>query len=185
MNAIRTLIPLLALGVVAAPAAAEEVYYDTARVVAVTPQTERVNYPREECRVEYLRDAYPHSGQRDLGGAVIGGIAGGLLGSQIGKGSGRVAGAAVGAATGAIVGDRIDNRDHYGGGSRPVERCVTVDDWRMVTHGYLVTYRYHGREYTTTLPYDPGRSLRVRVAVSPEADHQRPTYLVPGHPRRY
>lgn len=182
MNAIRPLISLLALGVVAAPAAADEVYYDTARVVAVTPQTERVNVPREECHVEYVRDAYPQSGQRDLGGAIIGGIAGGLLGSQIGKGSGRVAGAAVGAATGAIVGDRIDNRDRYGG-SRPVERCVSVDDWHTVTRGYLVTYRYHGRDYTTTMPYDPGRSLRVRIAVTPEVGHDQAAYL-PGHPGR-
>jgi uncharacterized protein YcfJ len=173
----KTAASILMMSAISLPAAADDVYYDTARVVSVTPQVERVNVPREECHTEYTRESYSNSGSRDIGGAIIGGIAGGLLGSQIGKGSGRVAGAAVGAATGAIVGDRIDNNDRRTYGARPVERC---DDWQTVTRNYLVTYRYDGREYTTMMPNDPGRNIRVRVAIAPDHD-ERVSYLEPGY----
>lgn len=176
----KTAASIMIASAISLPAAADDVYYDTARVISVTPQTERVNVPREECHTEYTRESYSNSGNRDIGGAILGGIAGGLLGSQIGKGSGRVAGAAVGAATGAIVGDRIDNSDRRSYGSRPVERCVTVDDWQTVTRSYLVTYRFDGRDYTTVMPYDPGRNIRVRVAVAPDND-ERVSYLEPRY----
>lgn len=182
MNTIRFSASLLLLGAVALPAAADDAYYDTARVLSVTPQTERINTPRQDCRTDYDRDVYYDSGKRDVGGAILGGITGGLIGSQIGKGRGRIAGAAVGAAAGAIVGDRIDNSDRRGYAGRPVERCVSIDDWHTVNRGYLVTYRYNGRDYTTTMPHDPGRNVRVRVAIAPEFGDDRTAYLVPGHP---
>lgn len=184
MNAYKIGAALLVMGTVSLPAAADEVYYETARVISVTPQVERINTPRQECHTEYIRDSYYESGDRDIGGAIIGGIAGGLLGSQIGKGSGRVAGAAVGAAAGAIVGDRIDNSNRTGYASRPVEHCSVVDNWQTVTRGYLVTYRYDGRTYDTVLPYDPGRKLRVRVAVAPQPEgSERLSFLEQVSPR--
>ena len=176
----KTAASIMMASAISLPAAADDVYFDTARVLAVTPQVERINAPRQECRTEYIQESYSNSGSRDIGGAIIGGIAGGLLGSQIGKGSGRVAGAAVGAATGAIVGDRIDNSGNRTYGTRPVERCVTVDDWQNVTRNYLVTYRFDGRDYTTVMPYDPGREIRVRVAIAPEVN-ERVSYLEPRH----
>lgn len=184
MNAIKIGATLLVMSAVSLPAAAEEVYYDTARVLSVTPQTERINNPRQECHTEYIRDSYRDSGERDIGGAIIGGIAGGLLGSQIGKGSGRIAGAAVGAAAGAIVGDRIDNNARPGYASRPVEHCSVVDNWQTVNRGYLVSYRYDGRTYDTVLPYDPGNKLRIRVAVSPQPEgYDQLSFLQPVAPR--
>ena len=179
MNTKTFVVSLALAGAVSLPALADDVYYDTARVLAVTPQTERVNMPRQECRTEYIRESSV-SGDRDIGGAIIGGIAGGLLGSQIGKGNGRVAGAAVGAATGAIVGDRIDNSGESTYSTRPVERCAAVDHWETVQRGYQVTYRLNGRDYTTHLPYDPGSHLRVRVAVSPH-EEQRVSFLEPAY----
>lgn len=184
MNAYKFGASVLILGSMALPAMADDVYYDTARVTSVVPQTERINTPHEECRTEYIRDSYP-SGERSMTGSIIGGIAGGLLGSQIGKGNGRVAGAAVGAATGAIVGDRIDNSNRVAYGTRPVQTCTLVDEWHTVDRGYLVTYRFHGREYTTTMAQHPGRDLRVRVAVAPDM-HYRVSLLEPQyqyHPR--
>lgn len=159
-------------------------YYDRARVISVTPQTERVNVPREECHTEYVRERYSSSNERSLTGPIIGGIAGGLLGSQIGKGNGRVAGAAVGAGVGAIVGDRIDNdgRDRYSYGTRPVERCVAVDNWQTVTRGYLVKYRYNGRTYSTVTDRDPGDTIPVRVAIG-NGNRQTVSYYepIPNH----
>ena len=146
-------------------------YQDRARVISVAPQFERVNTPRQDCRTEYVRESYYETPQRSIGGAVIGGVAGGLLGSTIGRGNGRVAAAAVGAGVGAIVGDRVDNnRNGYGRervATRPVESCVTVDNWSQVPAGYLVNYEYNGRQYTTVTERDPGRFIPVQVVVRP------------------
>jgi uncharacterized protein YcfJ len=184
VNAFKFGTTLLLTGAIALPALADDSYYDTARVLSVTPQTERINNPRQECRTEYIRESYS-SGDRDVAGAIIGGIAGGLIGSQIGKGNGRVAGAAVGAATGALVGDRIDNSDRRDRGytSRPVERCISVDNWQTVTRNYLVAYRYNGRTYTTVMPNDPGDTLQVRIAIAPDRDEREVISYVPGYQR--
>lgn len=160
-------------------AMADQEYFDEAPVVSVVPQTERVNYPRQECHTEYVREA---TSSRSPVGAIIGGIAGGLLGSQVGKGNGRVAGAAVGAGVGAVVGDRIDGSQQSGYSTRPVEHCATVDNWETVNRGYLVTYRYNGRDYTTVTDADPGDRIRVRVAVSPD-DVREISYYQPAPAR--
>ena len=60
-------------------------YYDTAPVLSVTPQVERVNMPRQECHQEIIRDNYGYNNNSSPAGAIIGGVAGGLLGSTIGK----------------------------------------------------------------------------------------------------
>lgn len=161
------IIPAVVAAGFSVPAMAEHEYFDEARVIAVTPQTERVNFPRQECHTEYVRESVS---TRSPVGAIIGGIAGGLLGSQVGKGNGRVAGAAVGAGVGAVVGDRMSSREN-GYTTRPVEHCTTVDHWQTVTNGYHVTYRYNGRDYTTFSETDPGDRIRIRVAVAP--DNQR------------
>lgn len=176
---------------VSLPAMANDEYYDQARVLGVTPQYERVNYPTESCHTEYVRESYSSNNNSPLG-AIIGGVAGGLLGSQVGKGNGRVAAAAVGAGVGAVVGDRIGNSQTTSYGNRPVERCVMADNWQTVNKGYLVTYHYNGRDYTTLLDHDPGNTIPVRVSVSTnhgvsnityyQHSYYSPTSVVPGHP---
>jgi uncharacterized protein YcfJ len=170
----QTLLIGLIAATVSVPALAghDDNYEDRARVISVTPQFERVNTPRQECRTEYVRESYYEAPQRSLGGAVIGGVAGGLLGSTIGRGNGRVAAAAVGAGVGAIVGDRVDNDRYSNRGrerveTRPVESCVTVDNWSQVPAGYLVNYEYNGRQYSTVTNDDPGRFIPVHVQVRP------------------
>jgi uncharacterized protein YcfJ len=156
---------------VSLPALADHEYEDRARVLSVTPQIERVNTPRHECRTEYVRESYYENPQRSNTGAIVGGITGGLIGSRFGGGSGRIATAALGAGVGAVMGDRYDNNGRQSGGervvTRPVERCVTLDDWQSVTTGYVVSYEYNGRQYTTVTERDPGRFIPVNVAVRP------------------
>lgn len=171
MRKVMIIPAMLATGF-AVPAMAEHEYFDEARVIAVTPQTERVNYPREQCHTEYVRESVS---SRSPVGAIIGGIAGGLLGSQVGKGNGRVAGAAVGAGVGAVVGDRMGSRE-TAYQTRPVEHCTMVDNWETVTRGYLVTYRYNGRDYTTVTDADPGDTIRVQVAVAPDEGRRMEDY---------
>jgi uncharacterized protein YcfJ len=170
----QTLLIGLIATTVSLPALAshDDAYEDRARVISVTPQFERVNSPRQECRTEYVRESVYQAPQRSLGGAIIGGVTGGLLGSTIGRGNGRVAAAAVGAGIGAIVGDRVDNNRSYDNGrervvTRPVESCVTVDNWNQVPAGYLVNYEYNGRQYSTVTNEDPGRFIPVHVEVRP------------------
>ncbi len=167
----KVLLVGLVLASTSVTAFADDDYDDRARVLSVTPQFERVNTPRQECRTEIQRESYYEPRERSLGGPIIGGVAGGLLGSTIGRGNGRVAAAAVGAGIGAIVGDRIDNNGRRGGyervAERPVERCVTVDNWSQVPAGYLVNYEYNGRQYSTVTQNDPGRFIPVSVQVRP------------------
>ena len=141
-------------------------FEDFGRVTRVTPQTERQNHPRQECRTEYVQ--VQQAQERGMGGSIIGGIAGAVLGSNIGSGNGRTAATAAGAIAGAIAGDRISNR----GASnttveKPVRECHMVDNWETKTSGYEVAYDYRGRNYISVMSSDPGSRVRLRVSVEP------------------
>ncbi len=145
-----------------------------AQVLSSMPVFETINEPRRECWTETVGYETQGYQERNNGsGAILGAIAGGLIGSTVGKGNGRVAAAAVGAATGAVVGDRWND----GGArseSRPqqVERCRTQDNFRQVVNGYDVRYRFQGHEYSTHLPYDPGKWLTLNVSFSVAEDQR-------------
>lgn len=146
------------LGSIAAGAAD---YTDTAPVISSSPIIERIVEPRQECTSETA--AAPQPQERSLVGPIVGGIAGGVLGAQVGKGSGRTAAAAAGAIAGAVIGDRVDNRQTAS--TQPAQHCRTVETTREIVKGYNVVYRYNGRNIATTLPYDPGRTVRVGIGV--------------------
>ena len=169
MTMVKMLAPALLSAVFTLPAMASDQYNDSARVLSSTPQTERVNMPRQECRTEYQQQSYSNGGN-SVAGALIGGIAGGLLGNTIGRGNGRVAAAAVGAGVGAIAGNSLANNQN-GGGTRsvPVQNCYQVDNWQTVNAGYLVTYEYNGRTYSTIMNNQPGQYIDVNVAVAPNS----------------
>jgi len=161
------------LALVTPGAFAGATFEDYARVRGVTPEYDKVNVPRQECYSEVVPRTYNRS-ENSIVGPLIGGVAGGLIGSRVGAGNGRVAAAAAGAAVGAIVGDRLSSRDHYEQYTeREIRRCRVVDNWESRLAGYRVSYEYQGRAYTTLLPYDPGRSLPVRVSVEPAAGGNR------------
>ncbi len=141
-----------------------------ANVVGVTPITEQVNRPTQQCWTETQQTTQAVPQQRNFLGAIIGGVAGGLLGAQVGRGNGRIAGAAVGAGVGALAGDAVANQNAGPGTvttATPVQRCRQVDNFQAVTTGYMVTYEYDGQRFSTRLPYNPGNQLRVNVAVTP------------------
>jgi uncharacterized protein YcfJ len=169
LNALRvSMLSALMAAAFASPAMADDQSTDSARVLSVTPQTERVNVPRKECRTEYQQQSYSNPNQNSIMGAVIGGVAGGLLGNTVGRGSGRVAAAAVGAGVGAIAGDRIANNRNNTVTTRtvPVEVCYQVDNWQNVNAGYFVTYEYNGRTYDTVTAAHPGNYIDVNVIVA-------------------
>lgn len=96
-----------------------------------------------------------------VAGAAVGGAAGGLLGSQVGRGNGRTAATATGAIVGAVAGDRVATPRTTP--AAPVENCRTVESVRDVTRGYTVVYEYNGHPITTTLPNDPGQTVRIGI----------------------
>lgn len=152
------------------PLAQANDFEDTARVVSVTPQVEQINQPRQDCRTDYVAVQQPQQQQKNYAGAIIGGIAGGLLGNQVGKGSGRTVATAGGAIAGAMVGDHLGNSTTSTApayAQQPVQSCRMVDSWQSRTTGYAVTYTYRGQTHTSVLPYQPGRTIRVRVSVAP------------------
>jgi uncharacterized protein YcfJ len=118
------------------------------------------------------RVSNPDSGNRSATGSIIGGVAGGLLGSQVGGGSGRNAAAAAGAIVGSIVGDRVANPDVPQ--TRQVQRCRQVENYHEEVSGYNVVYRYNGRDITTRLPYQPGRTIQVGVSLNVVDDGSAP-----------
>ena len=185
----KALLVGLVLASTSVTAFANDDYDDRARVISVAPQFERVNNPRQECHTEIQRESYYEPRERSLGGAIIGGLAGGLLGHTVGRGNGKVAAAAIGAGVGAIVGDRVDNNRYQRGGyervaERPVDRCVTVDNWQQVPAGYLVNYEYNGRGYSTTMDHDPGRFIPVHVDVRPNGYVSDVSYSQPQYQQR-
>ena len=160
----KTTLTLLCAGAASFAQAVD--FEDTAKVVNVAPQYERVNQPRQECHTEYVN--VQNQQRNSAGGGIVGGLVGGLLGSQVGGGNGKTAATAVGAITGAIVGDRMDNQGNVVTNTQqPVNACRMVDNWQQRTNGYLVTYEYRGITQSAVLPYDPGQSLRLRVSLAP------------------
>lgn len=153
----------------AVPTLRAESFADYARVRQVEPQYERVNSPREECWTETVSTQQPRESRRSASGAIIGGVVGAALGHQVGKGRGKDAATAVGAIAGAMIGDRWNDRggDEYETVSRDERRCRNVDQWDNRLTGYRVTYEYAGRRYTSIMPRDPGREVRVNVSVEP------------------
>ena len=164
-------ITTIALSLIASGHVMADDQVDVANVISATPQYSSVNQPREVCRKESRDYAGEASGERSYGGSIIGGVAGGLLGSQIGKGNGKVAAGVAGAIVGAVVGDRIDNSNQPPSRgerrSRVVEVCNMEDNYQSVISGYLVSYSYNGRIYSSTMNRDPGSQVRIIVSVKP------------------
>src|SRR5574340_1140507 len=108
------------------------------------------------------RAANPDS-NRSYTGSIVGGLAGAILGNQVGQGRGSAAATAVGAIAGSMIGDRVENRQ--AAGAQPLQRCRTVETTRDVVKSYAVVYRYGGRDITTTMPYDPGKTVKVGIGI--------------------
>lgn len=145
---------------------------DNARVVSVTPVTER-HYSTEEVCWERGRRNRNHDGA-----AIAGALIGGLLGNQVGSGDGRKAATVAGAVVGAVAGRNISKsqRSRY----ECEDQTVYVDEIE-----YQTQYRYNGRIYTATLPYEPGRSIPVYVYTDRGQVEVRPIMDYRGYDDRY
>jgi uncharacterized protein YcfJ len=164
---------------------AQTTFNDNARVVSVARVTDRIPISREECWNEHQRAYQDRTVTRsDTGaaigpGTVLGAIVGGVVGHQVGHGRGNDVATGAGAVAGALVGNQVDRQNGPGPQvtevervpvDRNVERCRTVQEVREAVVGYDVRYEYRGRQFSTRMPYDPGRMMPVRVDVAPVVD---------------
>ncbi len=205
MKSILTAAVLSALGLVASAASAAD-YSDVATVISATPIYDRVATPRRECVTEQVttfderrvrrpvEDRYVSDSRGSSGaGTVLGAIIGGVVGHQFGNSTGgRDHGTAAGAVVGGLIGNSIENDNTDSGYrrasspdyvqveripvTRDVQRCNVVSESRDEIRGYDVRYRYHDREYTTRLAYDPGPTMPINVDVRPSYRAPAPSY---------
>lgn len=157
-----------AAALMAVSTGANAAVYDYAKVISSKPVIRYVNVrtPVRECWQEteyYSRYERKHGAPgRALAGAIIGGV----IGHQFGSGRGNDAATVAGTMIGAAVAQGPVRRVEY---AQPVERC----EIRYQNHqeqridGYDVVYRYNGQKYTTRMPYDPGKNIKVRVDIRP------------------
>ena len=170
-----------------------EGWREYARVTEVTPlyRSVEVSVPHRECYEDYERVEDRGRGRGRGHGRteraspvpiLAGGVIGGVIGRQFGDGRGRDAMTAIGALVGAAVANEAsrgagyldDDYDHrrtrYSPARyRSVERCEIAYEtrYRQEPDGYLVTYEYEGRMFTTRTDVHPGRRIPVDVEVRP------------------
>jgi uncharacterized protein YcfJ len=148
---------------------------DYAEVISVRPimRIVEVSAPQRECWEEEVSRPVVYRDNHDAGGAMIlGGIVGGIVGHNVVRGRGKNAATLAGTLIGAsIAHDAARNSSRSVAYERTdrVQRCQIVQERYTEERidGYDVTYRYDGELFTTRLPYDPGKRLRVKVSVAP------------------
>jgi len=134
-----------------------------AEVVAVTPLTEEVKTPREECHAETVTKQVPVKDPHRVTGTVIGAVAGGVLGNVIGGHGSNTGAKVIGAAAGGAAGHEIQRKMQEGDTVTTTEqRCTTVFDVSERTVGYQVDYRIGDAAGQVRLDHDPGPRIPVR-----------------------
>jgi uncharacterized protein YcfJ len=169
MNSKRTIAVLAtATAFLVASVGANAAVYDYAKVISSTPVVRYVNVktPVRECWQETRYYTTYEPRHRGPGRTIAGAIIGGVVGHQFGSGRGNDAATIAGSMLGAAVARGPVERIEY---ARPVERCETRyrDQREQRIDGYDVVYRYQGQRYSTRMPYDPGKRIKVRVDIRP------------------
>lgn len=154
-------------------ASSKNSYYTYGRVIDAEPIIRRTveTIPHKECRpVRHQRRVRRDHHKGHLLPSLIGGLLGGAIGHQFGGGRGKTALTVVGALAGAsIASDSAHRHDRQYTDHVIRQRCTVIEEVREVEiiEGYLVTYRYQGREFTRTTVDHPGSRIRIRVQVNP------------------
>ena len=162
-------------------------YYVSAPVLEVDPITtlRTIRHPVRQCtssssyREENYHDAY-HDGyerrrsdENHFWPGLLGGIVGGLVGNQFGGGSGKKALTVVGALAGSSIARNAARRRSRHDYHEPAKICKTTYETETVEEvsAYDVTYAYSGQQFSKRMTEHPGDSVRVRVELSPEINH--------------
>ena len=134
-----------------------------AQVLAVTPLTETVKTPREECRDVVVTRQKPIKDEHKITGSVLGAVAGGLAGDAIGGGGKNTGAKIAGAVVGGIAGNKVQGSMQENDTYQTTERqCKTVTDTSQRTVGYQVQYRLGEETGNVRMDFDPGAVIPVQ-----------------------
>lgn len=164
---------LLLAASMTAQAGHPERYQDMAKVINVEPiyHTVEITRPERHCWDEPVE--HYHANRGTYTGTVLGGIIGGVVANSISHGSrrGRDAATVAGALLGSAIGHDASRQKNGGYYTTSTERrCEVTHEttYEEELVGYDVTYRYHGRLFTTRTQERPGKRIPVMVDVRPE-----------------
>jgi uncharacterized protein YcfJ len=134
-----------------------------ADVESVTPVTESIKTPREECHDQVVTRQKPVKDTHKITGTVLGAVAGGLLGDAIGGGGKNTAAKVAGAAAGGYAGNKAQGAMQEGDTYQTTERrCNTVVDVSERTVGYDVKYRIGDIPGEVRMDHDPGDTIPLK-----------------------
>lgn len=134
-----------------------------AEVLAVTPVTETIRTPREDCRDEAVTHQAPTKDPHQVTGTIAGAVVGGVVGSQFGGGSGKKVATVAGAVAGGYAGNKVQEKMQAGNTYTTTERrCTTVTDTKEKVVGYDVTYRLDDKEAVVRMDQAPGARIPVK-----------------------
>lgn len=157
------------LGVVAATAVGSFAGYrmlskpEFANVLSVTPVTEQIETPREECENVVVTRQKPVKDEHKIAGTLIGAVGGALIGDAIGGGGKNTGAKVAGAAVGGYAGNKAQGHMQANNTYQETERrCNTVVDVSERTVGYDVTYQLGEETGKVRMDYDPGAMIPVR-----------------------
>ena len=135
---------------------------DFAQVVSVSPVTEEVRTPREECENVVVTKQKPVKDEHKVAGTLIGAVGGAVIGNAIGGGGKNTGAKIAGAAVGGYAGNRTQNRMQENATYQDNERrCHTVEDVSERTVGYDVQYKLRDETGQVRMDYDPGGAIPV------------------------
>lgn len=133
-----------------------------AKVLSVSPVTEKVSIPQENCRDQLVSVKHPTNDPDQIVGTVAGALIGGLAGSQVGDGNGKKAATVGGAVAGGYAGNQIQEGMQDRNVDQVNERvCETTQTITEQPAGYKVTYLLDGQERTVRMTEDPGTRIRI------------------------
>jgi len=130
---------------------------EVGRVISSTPVIQQIGVPRQVCTTQQVTSPGTKSGA----GAAMGAIAGGAIGNNIGDGAGRAVATMLGLVGGAILGDRIEGAP--AAQVQNVQSCSTQTFYENRTVSYNVVYEFNGKQYTVSMPQDPGPFVKLQV----------------------
>ena len=134
-----------------------------AEVLAVTPVTESINTPREECRDEVVTQPAPTKDPHQVAGTVAGAVVGGVVGNQFGGGKGKKLMTVAGAVAGGYAGNKVQEGMQAANTTTTTERrCTTVTDTHEQVIGYDVAYRWNGQDRVARMDQAPGARIEIR-----------------------
>jgi uncharacterized protein YcfJ len=134
-----------------------------AQVVSVTPVTESIKTPREECSDQVVTKQEPVKDTHKIAGTVLGAVAGGLLGNAIGGGGKNTAAKIAGAAAGGYAGNKTQESLQKSDTYQTTQRvCKTLYDVSERTVGYDVKYQIGDVPGQVRMEHDPGDTIPVQ-----------------------